>query len=999
MKPTFRCLYAIFLIVLVFNQDSFINAYSLNSEKAAFIRKQRSLILEAKDDDVPKKNHIHPQNHDDHKESRNSTLKVKDHEHSRFLKKTHREKNKLFFLIFAIIMITIMIVAVVAKKVIEHYIDKEMKFLSDEVNKQKIEVMNKRLDENKDFIDFCLSYQKVARMYKSYAIMAQISKSEFHDTIKELQKEQKTASDQDKVFYTSLSKIKSKDIDSFYKNTTEDLNIALNKHCFNAYQKRAAFVGVSLGDGYKGFSEDEFQTMDDAFAANKQAMSEYAGENAIDYVAFAGQQVNENKYGTDQFQAIQSMKTPNKPSTTFKVYSMNPEKLDRAGKNVARAGVVSAGVNIAAKIKELTDLMAKPNADDQFLRVFKYVMIGMEILDNLIQGAASVMTLVKNANVDFPFVTVLVALGKFVEGIYNFVRAKEVADEKGTPDYELEKDLKFWDAFDSGFSLIQSIVDCVLKLVTLTSAGIASGVTNAISLGVKALVSVSSLFFAGMKLRKVRELKDRLVDYMTKKTAEFKDEVERNRNAYIKEKCSQFSTLLHNMVQNELADLEKNMMKSSASLKNVTKDLSATEKTQLEADVVKFNKGMLTLICNEDNEFCPEFIDSLEIDRSFINNDTEIQSMLRRIGGMDTFAPINSMMAVYKGMRKTETEVNYTLFLTTRLLGSDYDIVVQTPRFDIYACRGCGDQRLKLSGFETYRAGSSIAEIRGSLHEDHSDFEEVQDTVQLVNTQKKSEEEITEYLVAGFSSNETFLPEKYTEIMINFFDEDESNPYKYTIEYWEQNSIFSLSEASKKEVKYALLITWDLEYITRAFDSISRTKMDSNVLSSMVHQDSAGKKTYVYLWAVPDGFLYYDDFCPWNLPEICKVEILNALEGSQIRKFNVIVTGTGEYPGINQDLMEKYGWRFEQKIETKFKEENQKREELEFSIFSKRVIQFKDFPKVESNLDILTDLERMKGSKMGDIFNYLHSVACGEECKKAHLVMPNISTFFYYCIL
>ena len=118
------------------------------------------------------------------------------------------------------------------------------------------------------------------------------------------------------------------------------------------------------------------------------------------------------------------------------------------------------------------------------------------------------------------------------------------------------------------------------------------------------------------------------------------------------------------------------------------------------------------MICTEDNEFCPEFLDSLKIDLGFINTDTEVQEMLKSVAGKESFAPINSMIAVYKGMQKMEAEVKYTLFLTTRLLSSDYDILAQTPRYDIYVCRGCGDQRLKLSGLKSFEAGNNIEELK-----------------------------------------------------------------------------------------------------------------------------------------------------------------------------------------------------------------------------------------------------------------------------------------------
>ena len=500
------------------------------------------------------------------------------------------------------------------------------------------------------------------------------------------------------------------------------------------------------------------------------------------------------------------------------------------------AGALTSGVAVYQKINELKELM-KTDIDSPFLKVFKYVMTSFEILDNLIQGSAAVATLLKNAKIDFPFISVIVALGKFIEGIINFIKAKNAHSEQNTPGTDLEKSLKFWDAFDSGFGLMQAIVDCVLKIVTLTSVGISAGVTTAIGLAVKALVNVASLFFAGMKLKKIKDLKDRLVDYMQKTTKEFKSEVTRNRNVLVSERCSQFSTLPHSMIQNELADSEKSMISSSATLKNVTRDISADDKTNIEGGVVQFNKEMLMLICNEDNEFCPEFIDSLTIDRSFINDNPEIRNLLIKIGNMDTFAPINSMISVYKGMYQTQHEVNYTHYLSSRLLSSDYDLAVQTPRYDVYVCRGWGNQRPSLSEIVNFASGSSIKFAEGQM---------VQDTVQTINTNKKSEEEITEYLVAKFNETQSDDKKKFQEVYITSFPPPET-PFAFSLGVRESESV-SFIETEKNFVSYVFLGTRSKKFYEEFINAkVYYSGAKNNILSTLVHQDSIGKMNYVLL--------------------------------------------------------------------------------------------------------------------------------------------------------
>ena len=130
----------------------------------------------------------------------------------------------------------------------------------------------------------------------------------------------------------------------------------------------------------------------------------------------------------------------------------------------------------------------------------------------------------------------------------------------------------------------------------------------------------------------------------------------------------------------------------------------------------------------------------------------------------------------------------------------------------------------------------------------------------------------------------------------------------------------------------------------------------------------------------------------------CFIKLFKSQYPNEIRKFTVIPADN--YPGINRELYERNGWRFElnsvHKFEGAFREP---REQIEFIVLSKRVIQFKDFPKTESNVDILTDLERIKGLKMGHIFTFLKETTCSEECRNANLAMPKIGPFFSFRLL
>ena len=84
---------------------------------------------------------------------------------------------------------------------------------------------------------------------------------------------------------------------------------------------------MNIGDGYQGFSEEDFGTMDEALNANKKAMSEYAGSDFLTYIVFGAQQINDNKYGADHFDIINSMKSPNDQQAKFKIFEVSSIEL------------------------------------------------------------------------------------------------------------------------------------------------------------------------------------------------------------------------------------------------------------------------------------------------------------------------------------------------------------------------------------------------------------------------------------------------------------------------------------------------------------------------------------------------------------------------------------------------------------------------------------------------------------------------------------------------
>ena len=287
---------------------------------------------------------------------------------------------------------------------------------------------------------------------------------------------------------------------------------------------------------------------------------------------------------------------------------------------------------------------------------------------------------------------------------------------------------------------------------------------------------------------------------------------------------------------------------------------------------------------------------------------------------------------------------------------------------------------------------NQISELKETKQDNSKPFEEVQDSVMFVNTNKKSEEEITEYFVAGFNKDK---PDSFVGLFLGDLPTPKSNPFAYKPLWNNVESNFKNAEKNNQEVKYAYFVTGDSNLVVK-IDNLFFTQI--NRLLNIAAHDSNGQVTYVNLYAVPETITEADFCTPYDIETRgCFIKMFKNRFEHEIRKFTVIPAD--KYPGINEELYEKYGWKSEMKSEHVFpNRDGSKREKIEFIVLSKRVIQFNNFPKTESNIDILTDLERIKGHKMGHIFQFLKETTCSEECRNANLAEPKISKFFCFVI-
>ena len=212
-------------------------------------------------------------------------------------------------------------------------------------------------------------------------------------------------------------------------------------------------------------------------------------------------------------------------------------------------------------------------------------------------------------------------------------------------------------------------------------------------LGFKAFRSGTSLLFSILKLKKATDMKDEIIKYIEKKTDEIKKYIDLTLTHLKKEKCTQYSLILQNIIKYEMEQLDQSLNINRKLLIDLLKSPELSDdKFRLTLD--QQNSRILTILCQKDTEYCPQFIESLNTDKSFINSNPELQNILKEVGLKQLNGPINSVISVFKGINENVRSDDRQLAISqiVQLLASDYSPVFQTPSYDIYACRSCADR-------------------------------------------------------------------------------------------------------------------------------------------------------------------------------------------------------------------------------------------------------------------------------------------------------------------
>jgi len=990
----FKTFFSTFIFIfLILNQDIIISAYQKSQEVSA-IRTLASRTSKVKKGLLKSKL--------GHQKDKTNSSSERKNELSTAVAYRHKTRFLETLCIIAIVLIVSVIILSATKRVVDKLIEKELKKLSSEVNKQKVAVFMERKAENALFIEYCLEYQKMSKLFKSYAIMAELTNKSLQESLAEAKAtDPDISSTKDKAISAKLQALSSVKFTDLLHKIEDELDKSVLQNCFNSHKLRAEWKNEDLlGDYYTGFTESEFKEIDSGMKANEDTWKEIAGETA-------GETIKELAEGAAE--SIETVITLNNPSEANKreeafVILKGAEDLKWLEYFKGSIEVVSSGVKLKDNINEIIKYAKESDTDSMFKKIMKYVLMGLSVIDNLIKGISSIITLAGGPTFSFPFLEVIDGTKNFVESLLEYNNAKKEYNEDTTnpkkPNLELIKEFKKWDMFDAGFELLNQISDVVTTL-----AAPVVGVSKIVGLSIKAFVSTTSLIFAITKLRKIRALKSKIVDYLQKQTDEFTKESEKMRKQLKSDRCAQYSVILKNLLEAEVHDLTNAVIHKKSNLKAITSDLTVPEKQRLETEILATNKNIVRTICEKDVDFCPDFLESLTVDKTFINTDESLKTLLLKVGNLNAMGPANSLISVYKGIPGekgfSQADKSYVQDLIVNLIENDYDPVFSSPRYDVYLCRACGNQKLYLSSIENFLTNKEIKvhllDTDNLIAADQKKFNYIQETIQFANV-LDNKDELSEYLV-GIYSNSAEL-DKFNEFsfadptfettkwffwttkalkptMANFRIPIVLNKKPNLFETFDTFLVFSIGEKA----------------IGQAIRKLNKN-INVNIVSIKIYRTRQSENpSHFFILALTTARVAKSvifQICGSLPPETCKTNKMDyKIDKSKLAYANKYTIVVNDSEGVDETLLIQNKWFVESSSMTFRISE---KESVKVTLMSKRILQFQGFvkPTDPNNLSILTQLDENKDDTMGKMLGQLSSTIC-KDCPE---MAPFISKYF-----
>jgi len=683
----------------------------------------------------------------------------------------HRLKDKTVtkfdpFGITLFVLLAVLIVFTIYKYCLNKKLQKAIEWLHNEKNKARVEKYHLRIKESTTITDFCLSFQKISHLFKSYEVMSKVYEQDLNDALKDATKMTTKEIKPKKFLPRSLTKRLTRlstDITGKRDKLTKiEISNMMVENCYNTFKSREGYTETTIPNKEKEGEEYEaIESMEDvvkkASVSIKAVIHEYK-DNAKEAALWAIDPDTAELPGT----ITDVLTDPTKAGSPYEVWSAK----DPGWSAIQPTEWVLGGatfVDTLSKLKDAADLIDTWK-DDQASWAKKIIATLQWLFDtaNSILSSVGEVQKISGADniLDFPFLS----LGSSITSLADKIRLwidtkKELAKEKENPAKQLEEVLAFWDMMDDGIDLLQDIASTILYILAPFTAGISQIVNTAMKL----VVCWIHIGMAHWKLHIFSKMKHQIVVFYEKQRKEQKDKSDAFIGKLVSEKCGQIHILIKAFIEKELDEIENNLEDTQGWMTTL-----ATKSTMSDDEVKQNVEKIVSVVCKSDPENCLEFVNRLKLDMTTLESlNKHTAGRVRAASKWTKFGPINSAYLVSKilveDIFKNDDFKDYVANTQNKLLINGYFPTYQTYKYDLFTCRLCVNPYYQLDnvefGVKFEDLNGKIKSAKGYISGDITGKFAIQESVETYSNKDK-EGEIARYFVAHFAEIE---PDKWTD--------------------------------------------------------------------------------------------------------------------------------------------------------------------------------------------------------------------------------------------
>lgn len=587
-------------------------------------------------------------------------------------------KNKIEPIITGTLIIAGFLLGAATYKIIaEGIARKQLKLLTDERNNIRKDYYLTRLRESQIFLSFCSLSGTLNEFFSLKNFYAR-------STLRELKQDLQNNKDNGQNSPALTENVK------MLENIAQNADYLTISACYNTYEKRgtvdSGFPSLEVFDTGGNFYSGEAKT----FWQKTKAFV----EEGIDLLKGAAPKAATTVLEADSKHVM----IDNKPT-------VNVPLVDE----VKNLGITIFNIyKFFVNCGELFESKSDKTIWAKLLEYLTSVISGAEKIVGAIQNVEKLLGNSKVLNIPFVSTGLL-----FVQMIKGFNEERELTNQNAeyakqqVPYSNVTLILKHAENRDLTIDALDSLVNMILLFIIPATWGTLIAFIG----NVKLLMSVFRMVSVTMKNVEIYRIKKEFLENLHSMHKDNKEHFQAMEKVFRLDNCVQLKVLMIDSINGEIENLVTNSKDKQNFMQKLKEDFDSNK---IDEKAIEDNiKELIKDICENNPDLCHQFLETFNYDQSFIEKDVELMKIIKEARMKLSIGKINSIIAVRKSHEgfKLGEEEEYTKTMIQTLFSSGYVAVGQSPKVDIFACRGCLGNKKTLKEIKNFQKYSEIKEF------------------------------------------------------------------------------------------------------------------------------------------------------------------------------------------------------------------------------------------------------------------------------------------------